>query len=214
VKRYAFLMFSLAGTLVALPAHAGGFLLDASGGYFNLAGSKESAKAVFGSSGGVTFGGDVGYVFGEHIFVSAGARVFDKEGERVFVAQPGGTAFPLGHPLKLRLVPAQATIGYRFTQTRLFGLALTPYVGVGGGVTSYREESTVGGLTESESFSKASGHGLAGVELGGGGLRLGIEACYSVVPNAVGVGGVSKLYGEDDVGGFTILGKIVFTTAR
>lgn len=214
MRRNALPLLSLAWALAAVPAHAGGFMLDASGGYFNLAGSKQSAKAVFGSAGGATFGGDVGYLFGEHFFVSAGARVYNKDGERVFVADPGGEVFRLGHPLKMRLVPAQATIGYRFGQAQLFGVRFTPYVGVGGGVTSYREESTVGGLTESESFRKAGGHGLVGVELGGGGLRLGVEASYSVVPNAIGVGGVSKVYGESDLGGFTILGKLIFTSAR
>lgn len=206
-------LLALAAAL-APRVHADGFVIDAVGGYFDLAGSKDSAKAVFGSSGGGTFGGDVGYVLRDHFFVSAGARVFSKTGQRVFVAQPGGTVFPLGHPLKLRLIPVQATIGYRFSERRLFRVALTPYVGIGGGVTSYSEESTVGGITEKQSLSKPGGHGLLGVELGGGSLRLGLEASYSVVPSAIGVGGVSKVYGEDDLGGISVVGKIVFTSAR
>ena len=29
------------------------------------------------------------------------------------------------------------------------------------------------------------------------------------VPNAIGLSGVSKIYGEDDIGGLTISGKVV-----
>lgn len=215
---------ALVASLVALgfasPASAqqesgGGFLLSAHGGYVGL-NFKESARAILGSTGGATFGGDIGYVLGEHLFFSAGARYFSRTGERVFVTEPGGTVFKLGHPLKLRLVPAQATVGWRFGEIRSLGMPLTPYVGLGGGVTSYREESTIGGETRLFEVKKTSGHALAGLELGGGPLRFAIELTYSTVPNAIGDSpdGVSRIYGEKDIGGFAVLGKIVFTTAR
>ncbi|PYQ19164.1 MAG: hypothetical protein DMF81_22745 [Acidobacteria bacterium] len=54
-----------------------------------------------------------------------------------------------------------------------------------------------------------SGHFIAGVEWGRGVLRVGAEAMYTTVPNSIGVGGVSKIYGETDLGGFTAVGKIV-----
>jgi hypothetical protein len=201
--------------VAAAQQESGGLLIAASGGFFGI-NSKETAKAVFDSSRGGTFGGEVGYVLGEHLFFTAGARVFSKTGQRVFVADPGGPVFKLGFPLKLRLVPAQATVGWRLGQKRLFGVALNPYVGLGGGVTSYREESTVAGEVRTYSVSKAGGHGLIGLEIGGSRLRFGIEASYSSVPDAIGDSpdGVSKIYGEDDIGGFTVLGKIVFTTGK
>lgn len=209
------LLAVLALAAVASPARAEGLLVAASGGYFGI-NSPDTAKAVFDSSGGGIFGGEVGYVLGEHLFFTGGARFFSKTGQRVFVAEPGGDVFRLGFPLEMRLVPIQATVGWRFGQTRLFNVPLTPYVGAGGGVTSYREESTVAGEVREFSTSKAGLHGLAGLEFGGGRLRFGVEASFSSVPNAIGDSpdGVSRVYGEDDVGGFSVVGKIVFTTGR
>jgi hypothetical protein len=211
----ALLAAGFASTASAQQDRGGGLILSANGGYLGL-NFRESAKAVLGSSGGGTFGGDAGFIFGDHLFVSVAAHRFSKNGERVFVAEPGGTVFKLGHPLKLQLVPAQLTIGWRFFETRVLGLRLTPYLGLGGGLVSYREESTIAGETRTFSVKKPGGHGLAGVELGGGPLRFAVEASYASVPNALGDSpdGVSKVYGEKDIGGFTVLGKIVFTTSK
>ena len=204
-----------AGTASAQHDRGGGLMLSASGGYLGV-NFKESAKAVLGSPGGGTFGGDAGFGFGEHLFVSVAAHRFSRSGERVFVAEPGGTVFKLGHPLTLTLVPAQLTLGWRFFETRLVGLRLTPYLGIGGDYVSYKEESTVAGETHTFDVKKPGGHVLGGVELGGGPLRFAVEAGYSRVPNALGDSpdGVSRVYGEKDIGGFTLLGKIVFSTGR
>ena len=194
---------------------AGGLLLGASGGYIEPR-FRESLKAVSRSSGGVTYGGEVGFIFGDHLYLSVAAHLFNTDGERVFVAEPGGTVFKLGHPLKLRLVPAQATLGWRFFEKRTAGIVLTPYVGAGGGITSYHEESTIAGETRSFDVKKAGAHMLAGLELGGGNLRFAVEAGYATAPNALGDNpdGVSRVYGEKDIGGFTLLGKIVFNSGR
>lgn len=196
---------ALALLALSTPASAQGLAVDIAAGYQDLTQAKSSAKAVFGSSGGATFGGGVRYTFGNRVFVGGWARYFSKDGERVFVASPSSTVFPLGHPLSARIVPVQATLGYRFGAGKL-----VPYAGLGGGITSYHEESTVGGVQDSTSETKASGHILAGVEYGEGALRFAAEAAWSFVPNAIGVSGVSKIYGEDDIGGVSIVGKIVF----
>ena len=211
----SFVLIGFGSVASAQQERASGLLLSASGGYLDV-NFKESAKAVAGSSRGGTFGGDVGYVFNDHLFFTLGARVFSKDGERVFVADAGSPVFKLGFPLELKLVPAQATIGWRFGQQRVLRVPVTPYVGVGVGVTSYREESSVAGEAHDFSVTKAGGHGLAGVEFGGGRLRFAVEAAYSSVPNAIGDSptGVSKIYGEKDIGSTTILGKIVFITSK
>ena len=193
---------------VGASAWAGQFTFEGQAGYSDLTRAKNSAKAVFdGSSGGFTWGGGAGYHFNNGFFVTAWARRFSKDGERVFVAGPGQQVFPLGHPLSVRIIPVQLTIGYRFFE----GGSFVPYVGAGGGITSYHEESTVAGITDTTSETKGSGHVLGGVELGRGALRLGLELGYTFVPNAVGIGGVSQVYGESDIGGFFFVGKIVFT---
>jgi len=213
VKRSSIVLAVVLSGALAPAALAQGFTIAAEGGYLGLT-AKNSAKAVFDSSGGGTFGGELGYQFGEHFFVAAGARTFSKKGERVFVADASSPVFKLGHPLEAKITPIYGTVGYRFGAVRVFGVGLRPYLGAGGGVTKYKEESTVGGITEAESLSKAGGHVLGGLEIGRSHLRLGIEAGYSFVPDTIGVGGVSKVYNEKDIGGFTVLAKIIFATSN
>lgn len=192
---------------LALPglAAAQGLAVDVAAGYQDLTQAKSSAKAVFdGKSGGVLFGGGLRYGLGEHVFIAGWGRYFSKDGERVFVASASGPVFRLGHPLKVRIVPVQATLGYRIGKG-----SLVPYLGAGGGITSYHEESSVGGLVTSTSQTKASGHILAGVEYGSGSLRFAAESAYTLVPSAIGLGGVSKVYGETDIGGLSLVGKLV-----
>lgn len=205
----------LSPPLVALAA-LGVFLSAASGsagelaaegqvGYFSMA-ATQSAEALFDSSGGLTWGGAARYSLDKGIYFTAGVRTFSKEGERVFVAGPTDPVAPLGHPLSIRITPWFATVGYRFRQGKL----IVPYGGVGGSITSYHEESTVAGIVYDDSRSKAGFHVMAGAEIGKGRLRFGAEAGWSMVSDALGVGGVSEVYGEDDLGGWTVLGKVVF----
>jgi hypothetical protein len=99
-----------------------------------------------------------------------------------------------------------ATIGYRFRrQSRL-----VPYAGLGFGLASYHEESDTAGEIDTLDQTKASGHVLAGLEVGRGGLRFAGEVAYSSVPDALGLGGVSRVYGEKDAGGLSVVGKVVF----
>ena len=81
-------------------------------------------------------------------------------------------------------------------------------------MTLYHEESTVGEITESSSQSKFSGFVALGADYGRGAVRFGLEANYSFVPSTIGLGGVSAVYGEKDVGGFAILGCLQFKTTR
>ncbi|HUG53552.1 MAG TPA: outer membrane beta-barrel protein [Vicinamibacteria bacterium] len=194
--------------LVAAPsAHPADWAIGADAGWFSATNWPESAKAIFdGASGGVTYGGFLRFGLGERFFVSGHVRYFEKEGERVFVADAGSPVFRLGHPLTIRLVPAYAMLGYRFTS----GGRFSPYVGVGAGATSYRETSDVAGLIETSSRTNASGHLAAGVDFGRGGLRVGAEVVYSLVPNTIGEAGVSRIYGETDVGGVTAVLRVSF----
>jgi hypothetical protein len=50
---------------------------------------------------------------------------------------------------------------------------------------------------------------MLGAEYGQGTIRFGAELGYSLIPNAVGLGGVSAVYGEDDLGGLSIVGRVV-----
>jgi hypothetical protein len=202
--------------LAAAPAAADGLAVKLEGGYADLTKAKDSAKAIFGSSGGATFGAEIAYGFGDHLYVSVGGRLFRKnDGERVSVAGPGQPVFKLGHPVKIRLVPVFATVGYRFP----FG-SIVPYAGIAAGVTSFREEDSIkgfsGGILETKrtSVRKKSWRALAGVEIGGGTFRFGVEGAYASVPDTIGIAGVSKVYGEKDLGGFSVVGKLVIALSR
>ncbi len=189
-------------------AAAGEFGVSLEGGYFGMTNASKSAKAVFGgSSGGLTGGGSIRYVFLRSLFVGVGAHYFTRDGQRVFVADATSTPFRLGHPLTIREVPVYGMVGWRFMPDS----RLVPYVALGAGATSFSEKSIVGGIEDppSQSQSKFSGHFMAGAEFGRGILRVGAEFMYTTVPSTIGLAGVSKTYGEKDVGGLSFVGKIV-----
>ncbi len=178
------------------------------GGYQGLQNASESVKAVFdGSTGGKVLGGSLRVTAWRSFFVGAGLRVFDKsEGQRVFVERPGATAFKLGHPLELRLRPIYGFVGYSFRPQAAF----VPYVSLGAGSASYREISTVAGVTTTDTLSKFTWHAGLGADYALGSVALGFEARYTGIPNVIGLGGVSKVYGENDLGGITVVGRLSF----
>jgi outer membrane protein W len=181
------------------------------GGYFTMTNARNSAEAVFGGSGGgFTGGAEVTFGLSRSFFIGAGGRFFQKTGERVFVADADSPVFRLGHPLKIRTIPLYGLLGFHFTPDSKFD----PYVSTGAGVTLYKEESTVAEITETNSQTKFSGFVALGADYGRGSVRFGVEANYSFVPSTIGLGGVSAIYGEKDVGGFAILGRIVFGGPR
>jgi hypothetical protein len=192
--------------LIVLAAHsqAGELAIEGQVGYFDMA-AKDSAQAVFSSSGGLTFGGALRYTAWRGVFASAGVRTFSKEGERVFLLSPGGVVQKLGFPVSLRLTPVLLMAGYRYHHGQL----IVPYAAVGAAITSYSETSDVAGESFDLEASKTGFVAAAGVEYGRGLLRGGLELGYSTAPGVVGLGGVTKIYGEDDIGGFHVVGKIV-----
>jgi opacity protein-like surface antigen len=207
MTRHARTLLAAASALLALAAPlaaAGELAIEAQAGYFEMAASK-SASALFDSSGGGTFGGALRYTFWHGAFVSAGARTFSLEGERVFVASASSAVQKLGFPLSIRLTPVFATVGYRFRN----GKMIVPYASAGASITSYKEESEVAGEAFDTDLTKTGLLGAAGLEVGRGHFRFGAEAGYSSVPSALGLGGVSKVYNEDDIGGTYALGKLI-----
>lgn len=190
--------------LAALPSAAGELAVEAQAGYLGMAASN-SASALFGSRGGGIFGGAVRYTAWRHFFLAAGARTFSKDGERVYVAQANGPVQRLGFPLTVRVTPVFLTVGYRFRD----GRTIVPYAGLGGALASYEEKSEVAGQPFDASRSKTGFLGVAGVEVGRGTFRFGAELGFSTVPDAIGLAGVSRVYGEDDLGGLHAVGKAI-----
>jgi hypothetical protein len=185
---------------------AGGDLsLEAQGGYFSLNASR-SAAALFGSRGGAILGAGVRAGLGKNLFARLSASHIGRSGERVFVADEHSPVFPLGHPLALRLVPVYLDLALRVSPEA----RLHPYAGIGAGAVLFHEESTVAGDTQTENRTRPSGRVLAGIVWGVGAVKLGGEVGYSRTPDAIGVGGVSKVYGENDVGGLSVMATLIF----
>ena len=187
-------------------ARAGETLFTVDGGWYDMTNASNSAKALFGESGGFAFGAALEHGFTEAIFVRAGGRFFSKEGERVFVDEATDEVFQLGHPVEVKIIPAYLLVGYRFLE----GARLRPYIAAGGGAVFYDEESEIAGEIIEFSTTKPMGMAVVGADYGRGRVRFGIEAGYSIAPNTIGTGGVSEIYDEDDVGGFTAMGRISF----
>src|SRR5258708_5438421 len=135
------------------PARAQGLALNGEAGYYSLSSASKSADAVFGSAGGATYGGSLTYAFENGFYLEGGARYFSKTGQRVFVASPSGPVFPLGFPLKMRLVPIFLNIGYRFGGRG----PIVPYLAVGGSVPSFPEEPPVARQLFSSEPTKCGG---------------------------------------------------------
>lgn len=201
--RPAFLALALLAALVA-PAKGGEIAVEGQAGYFQMT-AENTASAVLGVRGAGTFGAAARYTFGPGIFVSAGFRRFSRDGERVFVAAPNDPVYKLGFPVTIDVNPVFFNAGYRFRPGRL----LVPYAGVGLNRTSYKERDEVVGAVATDSRTKTGFQLLFGVEVGRGFFRLGGEATWSTVSDSVGILGVSQVYNENNLGGWTYVGRVV-----
>jgi hypothetical protein len=164
----------------------------------------DSFDAVLGDSSGTIFGGGarIGLPYGGLV----GAWRFSGDGERVFVS--GGEVVGLNVPMEVTITPVEISAGWQFRIRQ--APRLTPYVA--GGITSYgyRETSEFTATTE-DVDDRFTGYHL----MGGATVRLtrwlgvGGEFAWTTVPDAIGDGGVSAEFNEDNLGGTSLRLKIV-----
>lgn len=168
----------------------------------NAVAAKESFDAVLGTSQMTAFGGGLDVVdLWKHLFARVAITRARKSGRRVFVAN--NEVFPLGIPLTVTMTPVEAGAGWRFV-SRKGSNRVIPYAGAAFLSMGYAETSMF-----AESADNTSER-FAGQDLFGGvdidlikWLALSAEGQYRRVPNALGAGGVSKDFGESDLGGFS-----------
>jgi len=178
----------------------GGFL-DV-GGLTLLAG--DSAKAVLGRSTIPIVGVGGRFVWREHLFAEARVGRMRQTGQRIY--QIDGERFPLGIPLTVRLVPVEVTAGYRFSARR----HIRPFVGVGGGVVWYDEDSRFAEGDENARMAFGEYH-----VVGGGEIRVwkwisaSGSVVFSSVPHAIGGGGISSDLGQTNLGGTSVRARVV-----
>lgn len=177
------------------PAGDLGFELRA--GYQDLTNARQSAAAVFGAGSGGPMAGGAIRLDRRGLFARLGASYFRREGERVFVPEDRSESFRLGHPLTITLVPVYLDVCQRFR----VGSSASPYFGFGVGGVLFREESDVAGEPFTEERRRLSMRTMLGATFGTASLRLGLELSYARTPDAIGLGGVSRVYGETDLGG-------------
>ena len=211
MKRPGFLFIAALGAAVSLAAPAragaGGIALTFDAGLRTMSNSPETEKAIFDQKKGIGYGLGLSYDHGSRWRFGVEGRRIKRDGERAFAADRTSEAFRLGHPLTLTLSEGLASAAFRFGKVGPF----SPYFGVGAGVVSWTEESNIAGLIESASGTTGIFEARLGLERQQGPVRLGIEGGITFARNAIGGGGISKVYEETDLGGLFVVGKIGFS---
>jgi hypothetical protein len=192
------------GAQVRRPAEP--FLLRGFGevGYFRMT-AKQSFNAIFDKEATWLPGGGVDAVWPNGGFGSAEVEWYRLNGERAFVLND--QIFPLGIEDVVTVIPISMTFGYQFGRS----LLARPYAGAGFGVFVFRERADFAQSGDDVSENFASFHVTGGVDL----MRrrrisTAAEARYTWVRDAIGKGGVSEGFNENDLGGFTIKLKVLF----
>ena len=165
-------------------------------------------NATLGSAAKAFAGGGVDVVVHRRYFVDFTVSRMSTTGQRAFVS--GGTAFPLGIPLRVSLTPIEVTAGYRFAPrwTRV-----VPYAGAGVGSYAYTESADFAAAGDDVSVRHAGAVLTAGAEVRvARWMAVAVDVHYTRIPGVLGQGGVSKEVGEDNLGGLAgrvrvILGK-------
>lgn len=174
-------------------------------GRFSFSAS-ESFDTILGASAGPIFGGGatVGLPFGG-LFVDIGAWRYSDSGERVLVLD--GQTVPLGIPLDVTVVPLEISAGWKFRIRRL--PKLIPYAA--GGYTSlrYTETSSFAGTSEDVDERFGGYHVRGGAEFKiTRWLGVAGELAWTTVPDALGNGGVSAAFNEDNLGGTSFRARL------
>jgi opacity protein-like surface antigen len=165
--------------------------------------SSETFDAILSDTWG-TFPGGGGQVRWRQFVFEVSASRYERTGERAFVAN--GEVFRLGIPTTITLTPLEVTAAYRLRPVWRF----VPYAGGGFVRQAYKETSQFAGTGEDVSDSH-NGFNLTG----GAEIRLwrwvssAVELRYRSLPDAIGKGGVSSEFGEDDLGGTGVRVKIL-----
>jgi opacity protein-like surface antigen len=162
--------------------------------------ARDSFGAVVGRStkSGIGGGGTVTGLW-RGVFIDVAVSQQRLEGERVFV--DGGTVYQLGIPLTVSLRPIDLAAGWRFTLGRG---RVSPYAGAGISVISYEETSAFAQAADDVSEQKTGTLVLGGLDVAvWRWIHVGGDLRYRAVTGVLGLGGVSQLFDEDQLGGFS-----------
>lgn len=207
--KVAFLFAASFGTTFFVPgaARAGtlAFMFDA--GLRTMSNSPETEKAIFDKKRGIGVGLGVSYDRGSRWRFGLDGRRIHREGERAFAVDRTSPAFRLGHPLTLTMTQGLVSGAYRFGKIG----PVWPYLGVGAGFLSWKEQSDTASVIDKANGTAGLFEGRLGLEREQGRFRFGLEGGITFARNAIGEGGISKVYEETDLGGLFVVVKLGFT---
>jgi hypothetical protein len=162
--------------------------------------ASQSFDAVLGTSRFKLAGGGGELVhFWKGAFVRVMATKGKKTGERVFVTS-AQKVIPLGIPVTVQMTPSEVGGGWRFGALDRRG-RFEPYAGVSGLFLRYKETSQFAESGEDTDKVFLGTSLFGGIDVGLSFVHLGVEGVYRRVPKAIGDAGVSKSFGENDLGG-------------
>jgi hypothetical protein len=187
--------------------------------------AQESFDAVLGAHDGITFGGGGQVLLPFGFYAEAALWHFTRDGERAFVAADG-TVFPLGIPLTVSITPIELTGGWRYRHcpapprkpgapppraaARPCAPTLIPYAGAGLSSFRYSETSEFADGSEDVDDRVNGFHVLGGADYRvTRWVAVSGEVVWSSVPDALGEGGVSEFFAEDNLGGTAFRLKII-----
>ncbi len=165
--------------------------------------ASETFNTILETDRGTFLGGGAQARWKNLVFEVTGSR-FRDTGERVFLFN--GEVFRLGIPTTIEIRPIEFTTAYRLPRVWRF----RPYAGGGFGKQRYRETSQFADSGENVSRTDTSYHVVGGAEIPiWRWIALGGEVRYRAVREAIGEGGVSKEFGESDLGGTSVRLRII-----
>ena len=169
--------------------------------------ASRSFNAIFGKDSGPVYGGGGELVLHDRWFVRVGAWRFKDEGERAIRVE--NQTFRLGIPLTVTILPIEVDAGYRLPFGRR--RALIPYIGAGVSSHSYKETSSFATSEENVNERFTGYQVLGGVEYRLHRLvAIAGEVQYTTVSDAIGAGGLSAEFNEDDLGGVIVRARVLF----
>jgi Outer membrane protein beta-barrel domain len=168
------------------------------------AAAKQTFEAVFDKSLLPFWGGGVQVALRSGIYIEVSASRFEKTGQRAFVFN--GQAFPLGIPLTAKITPLEVSAGYRFTLSP----RIIPYAGAGMARYAYVETSGFSDSGENVDTTHAGYLVVGGVEVRAHRwVGVSIDVQYTHVTGILGTAGISKDFGEDNLGGTAVRVKVL-----
>jgi hypothetical protein len=135
-------------------------------------------------------------------FVDVAFTQYKLDAQRLFIDQ--GTVYPLGIPVRITMRPFDVIGGWRYGSRG----RVSPYGGAGLVFFQYREDSDFAAAGDDVNERKTGVVALAGGDVRV--LRLvsvGGEFRYRTVDGVLGLGGVSQIFGDDQLGGLSFAAR-------